>query len=67
MFYLALEVFKKLTSIVARSAILWEIPGLMKRKKKNADNYSYPPPLRHLFQLMPVKIFLCFFVDLNFT
>ena len=37
MFYPALEVFKKLTTFVARSAIFWEIPGLMKMKK-NAEN-----------------------------
>ena len=27
----------------------------------------HTPPLRHIFQLMPVKIFLCFFVNPNFT
>ena len=36
MFYPELEVFKTLTRSVARSAIFWEIPGLMKMKKKNA-------------------------------
>ena len=34
MFYPELEVFKTLTRSAARSAIFWEIPGLMKMKKK---------------------------------